>query len=285
MVALSLALAWWLARHTSRPLENLAAQVMRADPAKLPEAIVEQTRTDEIGTVARGIAALMARTRSFIEREQAFTRDASHELRTPLTVLRISSERLQADATLPVSARQQAQVMHAATLMMDQTVNTLLLLAREQGTPSTAVTAVLPLVEKWALVHENMLDERHTTLDLRLAAQHTLALPQPVAQLLIANLLGNAVTHGTRGGTIRLQMDQDGTLQISNPSAPALKSTDDSADFTTSESSAGFGFGLAIVHRLLEPYRGKMEIWHSDNTTHVRIWAGAALTPPQQQPV
>jgi signal transduction histidine kinase len=275
-VVLSLALAWWLARRTSRPLENLAAQVMQANPAKLPEALVEQTRRDEIGTVARGLAALMARTRSLIEREQAFTRDASHELRTPLAVLRMSTERLREDTALPERLRAQANTMHAATLMMDQTVNTLLLLAREQGAAQNAATTVLPLVEKWALVHETLLDAQQATLDLQLAAQDTLALPQPVAQLLIANLLGNAVAHGTRGGTIRVEMSEHGQLLISNPSAASARSGGAPVQVAKNESSTGFGFGLAIVQRLLEPYCGKVTIRHSNGTTQVQVQAGTA---------
>ena len=42
---------------------------------------------DEIGALAAAFDQAQARLHDFLQREQAFTRDASHELRTPLTVI------------------------------------------------------------------------------------------------------------------------------------------------------------------------------------------------------
>jgi len=276
VVVLALALAWWLARRSSAPLERLAAQVARADPACLPEAIIGQDRLDEIGTVARGLDALMTRTRSFIEREQSFTRDASHELRTPLAVMRMAVERVQADTRLSVALRGQIGVVQAAVLMMEQTVNTLLLLAREQEPVPLDEVAVLPLIEKWVLVHESWLDRQQLSLSLHVNPQDRIALPAPVAQLLLANLLGNAVAHGTRGGEIRISMDS-GVLCIANPSAAIPDGAGEA--YTKGAASAGFGLGLSIVRRLLESYDGTLEISHQDGVTLARVLLSSTDNP------
>ena len=272
-VVLALALAWWLARRTSAPLERLAAQVARADPACLPEAIIGQDRRDEIGTVARGLDALMTRTRSFIEREQSFTRDASHELRTPLAVMRMALERVQADTRLTVALRGQLGAVQAAVLMMEQTVNTLLLLAREQEPAPLGEVAVLPLIEKWVLVHASWLDQQQLSLSLHVKPQDRIALPAPVAQVLLANLLSNAVAHGTRSGEIRISMD-GGVLCIANPSAAIPDGAGEA--YTKGTASAGFGLGLSIVQRLLEPYDGTLEISHQDGLTLARVLLSSA---------
>lgn len=276
LVVLALALAWWLARRSSAPLERLAAQVARADPACLPEAIIGQDRRDEIGTVARGLDALMTRTRSFIEREQSFTRDASHELRTPLAVMRVALERLQADTRLTAALRGQLGAVQAAVLMMDQTVNTLLLLAREQEPVPQGEVAVLPLIEEWVLVHESWLDRQQLRVSLHVNPQDRIALPAPVAQLLLANLLSNAVAHGTQSGEIRISMDS-GVLCIANPSAAIPDGA--GAAYTKGAASAGFGLGLSIVRRLLEPYDGTLEISHQDGVTLARVLLSSTDNP------
>jgi signal transduction histidine kinase len=275
MVVLALGLAWWLARRTSAPLEQLATQVALADPARLPQEIIGQGRSDEIGTVARGLDALMRRTRDFIEREQTFTRDASHELRTPLAVMRIALERLQQDSRLPDDVRSQVSAMQAAVLLMDQTVNTLLLLAREDVPPATDEARLLPLIEKWALVHESWLDQQQMTLSLQVSPQDRVALPEPVAQLLLANLLGNAVAHGTRGGEICFSMES-GTLCIANKSADIPPGV--GMPYVKGEASAGFGLGLSIMRRLLERYGGRLDISHRDGLTVARAVVPASIS-------
>jgi signal transduction histidine kinase len=275
MVALSLALARTLARRVSAPLARLAQQVTEGAPGALPQKLAEGTRDDEVGALAQAFDALLARTRAFIAREQAFTRDASHELRTPLAVMRMAIERLQAQADLPASARAQLAPLHAATLLMQDTVQTLLLLAREaqaSEAPAPAI-AVLPWVEQWVLAHADWLDAQGLLLDLQLPLSAKLALPQPVLQMVLSNLLTNAVTHGERGGTVQLLHDAE-DLCIRNPSKPLPQGVGEA--FVKGESSAGFGLGLSIVRLLLERHGYRLLLSHASGWTEVRISQAAS---------
>jgi signal transduction histidine kinase len=274
-VALTLALAWWLARYMSRPLEQLAQRVADAAPEKLPEQLAQGLRDDEVGAVARRFDALLARTREFIAREQAFTRDASHELRTPLAVLGMAIERLQTEPGVSANVRRQLTPMREATELMEQTVNTLLLLAREGAVTTSAPVAVLPLVERWVLAHADWLDGQALTLDLRLQRDDGLLLPEPVLQLVVAGLLGNAFAHGQRGGRVRIELDA-GALCIRNPSAELPAGVGD--EFIKGESSTGSGLGLSIVRRLLERHGGRLHIDHAQGQTRARVSAPGAAS-------
>jgi signal transduction histidine kinase len=273
-VALSLGLAAWLARRTSAPLEALSAQVAHAAPEQLPQQLAGATRGDEVGALARSFGALLDRTRHFITREQAFTRDASHELRTPLAVLRMGLERLIAAPGTPPALRQELAPLHAATTLMEQTVHTLLLLARESGdgaAPPTPATAVLPLVEQWALAHAGWLDQQALTLDVQLRRDDRLPLPPAVLQLVVASLLGNALAHGERGGRVQVRLDPHGALLVANPGAEPPPGA--GQDGVKGEASAGFGLGLSIVRRLLEQHGARLEIAHHQGHTQVRVAA------------
>ena len=283
MVVLALALARMLARRISAPLARLASQVEQGAPGQLPRRLAVGTRDDEVGALARAFDALLERTRAFIGREQAFTRDASHELRTPLAVLRIAIERLQRDTGLPDTARQQLAPMHAATLLMEQTVNTLLLMAREADAPASAAlpTPVLPLVEQWVLAHAGWLDAQGLTLNLQLPLHAALALPMPVLQLALSSLLGNAVTHGPRGGEVQVSLDAAGLL-VSNPGPPLPPGVGQA--FVKGEASAGFGLGLAIVRRLLDSHGSRLDLLHADGCTQARIGHPPSAHPPAALP-
>ena len=273
MVGLSLALARMLARRISAPLARLASEVAQGAPGQLPQHLAVGTRDDEVGALARAFDALLDRTRAFIGREQAFTRDASHELRTPLAVLRMAIERLQREAGLPAAVQQQLAPMHAAALLMEQTVGTLLLMAREADPPSTRAppTPVVPLVEQWVLAHADWLDAQGLTLDLHLPRNATMALPAPVLQLALSSLLGNAVTHGQQGGQVQVSLDAAG-LRVSNPSVPLPPGVGE--DFVKGQASGGFGLGLAIVRRLLEGHGSQLELLYAEGCTQ------ALISPP-----
>ena len=159
---------------------------------------------------------------------------------------------------------------------MEQTVGTLLLMARDadaptvQGTPAPP-TPVVPLVEQWVLAHADWLDAQGLTLDLQLPRNATLALPAPVLQLALASLLGNAVTHGQRGGQVQMSLDAAG-LRVSNPSAPLPPGVGE--DFVKGRASGGFGLGLAIVRRLLASHGSRLELLHAEGCTQ------ALISPP-----
>jgi signal transduction histidine kinase len=273
MVALALLLGWWLARRVTAPLETLALRVAQASPQGLPAggaAMAAGLGDNEVGAVAQAFDALLGRTRAFIEREQAFTRDASHELRTPLAVMRLTIERLQTDTGQDANAQQQLAALHAAALLMEQTVATLLLLAREDEAragataPTSEPVALLPLVEQWVLAHATWLDRQALTLDIQLQRHDALRLPQPVLQLAIASLLGNAFAHGTAEGQVTLLL-KGGALHIRNPGAPLPPQA--GADFGKGELSQGHGLGLGILQRLLAARGGRLQLSHSQGIT------------------
>ena len=271
MVMLALILAWRLARRTSAPLEELVMRLNGADPNCLPTQILAQSRDDEIGALARGLDELMKRTRKLIEREQLFTGDVSHELRTPLAVLRMAIERLQTNQNAENNEhdlRCQLTAMHTATILMAQTVDTLLLLAREKNDGPVATVLILPLIEKWILANEVWLDRQRVTIGIQLTQKDNVALPSAVAQLVLANLLGNALVHGVAGGTIRIIME-----------ARVLCITNSSADFQDVSNPARpdnhnnmvSGLGISIIQRLLERYSGTLTIDHQVGMTTVRV--------------
>jgi signal transduction histidine kinase len=261
MVALALALAWALARRITAPLETLAARVAAASPGQHPASVAQGMGQDEVGAVARAFDALLARTHDFIAREQAFTRDASHELRTPLAVLLLGIERLQGDAALSPKSQSTLAALHASTLWMQQTVSTLLALSREgESAPGKThePVAVLPLLEQWVLAHAEWLNRQTLSLDVQLDRQAQLRLPAPVLQLVLASLLGNAFAHGRAGGQVRIDFDGQ-ALCIANPDADSPQ--------------AGHGFGLGIVHRLLDAAGGRLELQQHAGTTRARVLA------------
>jgi signal transduction histidine kinase len=253
VVGLAGLLGGWLARRVSRPLARLSEHMRAARPQDLPR-LPGGEPSDEIGDMTRSLDALLERTRDFIAREQAFSRDASHELRTPLAVLRIGLDRLHAEGD--ETRRRELLPLQTAVRLMEQTVATLLMLAREPTTAPVAPTPILPLVEDWVLAHAAALDARALRIACQLGPADALPLPAPVLQLVLASLLANALTHGQAGGCITISW-QGGSLSLRNPGA--------------GDAGAGSGLGLGIVQRLLAQHGGTLVFEQAGGQTEVRI--------------
>lgn len=142
-LALAVVLAVVLSRRLTGPLSRLTTAVesrpperMQAHAQETPDGMAPIPLTgldDEVGVLARAIAAREEALQRFVLRESNFTGDVSHELRTPLTVmqggleiLELQLQRLpQAESLAPVVQR-----LLRTTARMSNTVRTLLMLAR-----------------------------------------------------------------------------------------------------------------------------------------------------------
>lgn len=279
-LALALLIGWWFARRTTRPLSQLVDAVAALQPDRLPEGhwlpISATTKTDEVGVLARGLDDLVRRIGAFIEREQEFTRDVSHELRTPLAVIRSLGEQLASDPALGNDAHRKLAAIGQSARQLEQTITTLLGLAREIESPNRADDALaspillLTMIERVIIEQASLHPDLSPQLLLDVPSDTTAAHPESVLRILLANLLGNAYAHGKHGERpgepdIRVEVNQS-RLCISNRADAAL-SNDDFEPFRKGNASTGFGLGLAIVRRLCDRHAIDLRIEHDHGMT------------------
>ena len=288
-VALALLLAAALARRTSAPLARLAQAVAGSRPDALPSNLASlqpgQTH-DEVGELAGHLDALHQRTRDFIHREQAFTADASHELRTPLAVLGLAIERLHQQA--PLAQQSVTASMQAALWQLQQTVELLLALAREspnqahQQAPAQE-QALLPVLEQTLLAHALLLEQQGVQIELDVSPRTTRRWPPALTQLLVANLLANALAHASTP-IIRIEAD-DHHLSLCNTSnaPPAALLAEGAAGRQPGlkgPASSGQGLGLSIVRRLAERHGLNLTLSHEQGRTCATLRESAGFTGP-----
>jgi signal transduction histidine kinase len=268
-VVLALLLAAWLARRTSAPLARLAQAVAGSRPDELRGSLAQGLAHDEVGELARHLDALHQRTRDFIAREQAFTADASHELRTPLTVLGMAIERLHHQA--PLAQQTVLASMQAALWQLQQTVELLLALAREAPLQASAEEQpLLPVLEQTLLAHAPLLEQQGVQIDLDVSPRIMRRWPAALTQLLVANLLANAVAHA-RSPQIRIEANAD-RLSLCNvsdapPTALLAEGGAGRQPGLKGPASRGQGLGLSIVRRLAERHGLSLTLSHEHGHT------------------
>jgi signal transduction histidine kinase len=250
LVALALLLGGLLARRITAPLSRLVARVDGLSAQQLPQDFARDFADDEVGTLAQALQALTRRIHDVVARERAFTRDASHELRTPLAVIRGAAERIDSEPALSPQGRRHLAHLQQSVLQLQQTMDTLLVLARAESAPVAAAFAVLPVLERVIVEQASLLEGKDVNVRVEVGAGATTTIPVPVAHILLSNLIGNAFAH-TQAGSVTIDLD-GARLRIVNRGIATPAATDCFEPYAKREGSAGFGLGLDIVRRLGE---------------------------------
>ncbi len=256
-LALALAIGYLIAAGVTRRVERLALRLDSLQPDALGSAFAADA-SDEVAALEHGIAELLSRLNRFVAREQAFTRDASHELRTPLTIIQSAAEQL---ATQPhdAQAAQRIATILTAAQQMARTLQALLTLARAD-TRTSAPVRVAPAIERCILEHAALLDRTAIRIDVNVAAGAVIAVGEDVLDIVLRNLIGNAIAHSPPQSAIDVRSG-NGRLRISNPSEHPL-SADAFDEFSKGADSPGIGLGLSILKRLDERFALDLQFRH-----------------------
>ena len=257
--------AYRIAKRLLSPLDELMGIVEKAPVEQLPQGFAERFQKDEIGTFATALEQALSRIKAFVQREQHFTRDVSHELRTPTTISRgaltlLRQTSLSAEQTPLVARIEQAQVQ------IEQSLSTLLALAREDKSTSTQ-TRLLPVVEQSIIQQHQFLADKDIELIIEIKPQQEVPMAEAPLLILLNNLIGNAFKY-TVSGTISIRYDKQKLIisDSGNGIEAALQPHIFDAGIK-GEASQGLGMGLSIVKRLCEQFAIEYQVSSSEQGT------------------
>lgn len=257
--------AYRIAKRLLSPLDELKAIVERAPVEQLPQEFAQRFQKDEIGSFANALEQAMIRIKAFVQREQHFTRDVSHELRTPTTISRgaltlLRQTSLSAEQTPLVARIEQAQIQ------IEQSLSTLLALAREDKSASTQ-TRLLPVVEQSIIQQHQFLADKDIELIIEIKPQQEVPIAQAPLLILLNNLIGNAFKY-TVSGTIGIRFDKQKLIisDSGNGIETALQPYIFDAGIK-GQASQGLGMGLSIVKRLCEQFSIEYQVSSSEQGT------------------
>ncbi len=183
-----------------------------------------------------------------------FTENASHELQTPLAVIRSKLDLLIQDEHLTAQQSESLQASYNAVQKLSRMNHSLLLLTKienRQFTETTELNLKRLIEEKLNLFKELWINKNITVTTALNDA--FIMLHVSLADVLLNNLISNAIKHNTDGGKINIDLKQ-GQLTISNTGNTASLNT---ALLFTRFYKAGFtsennGLGLSIVKQICE---------------------------------
>jgi signal transduction histidine kinase len=257
-------LTWRKSRKLVSPLVQLAELLRRtpvndARAARPDLSMVEAEADSEVAVLVVALESYASRLVGFVERERQFTRDASHELRTPLAVIRANLELLTGREVNPAALRRIEDTVGD----MEALIETLLLLARSESRelPDDELVVndlVCNLVERL----EPLADRKQVGVRVEQSVLLSLRAPETVLTMVLTNLIRNAINY-TASGHVTISIEA-GSVQVRDTGPgidPAqLQRLMQPFERGQTMGESGHGLGLAIVQRLCERCRWKLDV-------------------------
>ena len=213
----------------------------------------------EVDVMIDAIDSFAERLDTFIERERIFTRDASHELRTPIAVFKGSLDLLQRKADRSEDDIKAFARMRRTVDDMEGLIETLLLLARgEEVERIHEIRCLNELIPGFVEQLAPMAADRDLELSIDEQAQLWVKAPSRVIQIILINLLRNAINY-TQQGSVVVRVRKNAISVIDTGIGMSPEELQHAFEpFYRGErsraSSIGHGLGLSIVRRLVHQF-------------------------------
>jgi signal transduction histidine kinase len=262
-----------LLRRALRPLSDLAAVAARLSPPLLEfEPPLSVLQIQELRPLAEVLKSAALRLREAFEKEHRFVGDAAHELKTAIAVVRSSIQLLMLKRrTQDEYAAGLERVLEDNIRVETLTAQMLQLARMEESSRGTDIPLDLGQAAKQVVRQlEPVATERNLQLLSDCLPDLMVRLSQESAEILISNLLMNAIQHSHPGmsvvvcvrkqrGMIALEVADSGT-GISQDALPYIFDRFYREDRSRSRDTGGTGLGLAICKSIVEAAGGTIKV-------------------------
>ncbi len=214
---------------------------------------LSKTNIDEFADLNRVVSSLTENNKKLYESQKEFTENASHEMQTPLAVMQGKLELLM--QTAPLSEEQAALIgeMADASQRMYRLNKSLLLLTRIDNSQfaEREELSVTTMVNRLAKQYEPIAAEKQIRLQTTGKDELLLTTNKTLLEILISNLLSNAIRHNVRGGVVNIRLEENLlTVQNTGKSVPLDSGKIFTRFHKDSADSNSLGLGLEIVRKI-----------------------------------
>ena len=256
MFVVSLAMGWFLAGRSLRPIGQIAEVAENIQAQDLSKRINLTGPDDELTRLAGTFDAMLDRLSGSFRLQQQFLASTSHDLRNPLAVIRSNLEVNLTDPSTTVEDwRETGEVVSRAAEKMSEMIDRLLEAARlEVGYAKFTDLDLADLVSSTAQAVSAVAEENGVHISVRSDSAPVSGDALALARIL-ENLVDNAITASPPDAVVELGCGQQegwAWMTVADRGAgldPGLLSGD---------TYVGGGLGLAITRHLAESHGGSL---------------------------
>ena len=182
--------------------------------------------------------------------QKEFTENASHEMQTPLAVIKANLTQLMQSTTLSESDMNNLQTIENTTKKMASLNKALILLSKIENNQfkENELIPINKIINKVVNNFADLIEVKNIKLKLNLKDELQITINPTLAEILLSNLVQNAIRHNVNGGIINIDLMQNKLIISNSGEALTINSNELFTRFKKNDASKdSLGLGLAIV--------------------------------------
>jgi len=238
-----------------RPFKSNLLRIREFSLNDLSPIELQKTSIEEFQQLNTVITALTERVILDFKSVKQFSEDASHEFQTPLSIISTKLENLMSDSQLSQELLEQLKVIYSSALRLSRLNRNLLLLTKIENKQfkDAKALSLQELVRNKLEEFVELIELNRLCVTTQILNDTMVTMSPTLADIMLNNLISNAVNHTPAGGTIDVKI-QDRELAISNDGDHGIAEPDKIFDrfYKENKSSKSVGLGLAIVKKICD---------------------------------
>jgi len=236
------------------------------------------TSTEEFTRMQDLFSSMLNRIEEDFRNLKEYTENMAHEIQTPLAVVRTKLENLMGDEPVMDQYGTEIKILWDETNHLSKLSNTLNLFTKIENHEFENREDIFtePVIEKHVTQLQEFVALKSLAITIDLSPDHTIHIDPFLLDILLKNLIWNAIRYAEPAGPIRIQTDNT-QLVISNYGAPLDFPPEKLFErfYRKSESSEALGLGLALVKKICDLNRLAIHYHYSAGQHFFTISRGA----------
>ncbi len=253
MIAGQQVVYFWLNRRLWQPFHTTLEQISRFDFRSRKAFQPEPGSIDEFAELNRVLSTFTAKLSHDYFALKEFSENASHEMQTPLAIIRSKLELVQQRSDLPEEVQKNLKSAWQAAHRLSRLHQDLNLLTRigNNEFPVAESISVAAMLENQLEQISELLVIKNLNLQTNIEPNVKIKARPFLIEVLISNLLSNAIRHNITGGTIEIVLQPEQLIIRNSGPEPAVPPTQFFDRFRKgSNESDSTGLGLAIIKEI-----------------------------------
>ncbi len=264
---------WLLSKTLWKPFHKTLSELNTYDIKKHELHTFEPVTTREFNQLNSALNKMTEKIHSDFLQQKEFTENASHEMQTPLAIVKANLSLLMQSPNLKEEEMNQLQAIENTLKKLSALNKSLILLTKIENNQfhDNAIIYLKEVVAKTLHNHLDLIQTKNIELITDIQDKLKTEMNPVLADILLSNLLQNAIRHNKAGGKIIVSLKEK-VLSISNSGEPLTVNKEDLfVRFKKNDTSKdSLGLGLSIVKSIVDLYGFEIHYNYS-NSLHTFI--------------